>query len=97
MKTTSPVTIPIKNMKPPHASTLTSLVDVNSNPMKTPIVSSVPHLLDINPNAPFEFHFPADEPWWDQYDFDNDPTPTTSAAIPSPSAASKVSSNLVKI
>ena len=72
MKTTSPVTIPIKNMKPPHASTLTSLVDVNSNPMKTPIISSVPHLLDINPNAPFEFHFPADEPWWDEYDFEND-------------------------
>ena len=24
--------------------------------------------MDINPNSPFEFHFPADEPWWDEYD-----------------------------
>ena len=84
-------------MKPPLVSSASPLLDINSNTMKTPIVSSIPSLIDIDPMAPFEFHFPADEPWWDQYDFDNDPTPTTSAAIPSPSAASKVSSNLVKI
>ena len=36
--------------------------------MKPPLVSSIPSLMDINPNSPFEFHFPADEPWWDEYD-----------------------------
>ena len=43
--------------------------DINSNTMmKPPHVSSIPSLMDINPNSPFEFHFPADEPWWDEYD-----------------------------
>ena len=39
----------------------------NTN-MKPPLVSSIPSLMDINPTSPFEFHFPADEPWWDEYD-----------------------------
>ena len=54
-------------MKPPTASSTTPLLNINS--MKTPNASStIPHLLDIDPSAPFEFHFPADEPWWDEYD-----------------------------
>ena len=36
--------------------------------MKPPHVSSVPSLIDMDPMAPFEFHYPADEPWWDEYD-----------------------------
>ena len=40
----------------------------NTITMKPPNVSSIPSLMDINPNSPFEFHFPADEPWWDEYD-----------------------------
>ena len=38
--------------------------------MKTPHNSSVPSLIDIDPMAPFEFHYPAEEPWWDEYDMD---------------------------
>ena len=58
-------------MKPPTASSTTPLLNINS--MKTPNASStIPHLLDIDPSAPFEFHYPADEPWWDEFDFDND-------------------------
>ena len=59
-------------MKPPLVSSANPLLDINSNTMKTPIVSSVPSLIDIDPMAPFEFHFPADEPWWDEYDFASD-------------------------
>ena len=60
-------------MKPPLVSSATPVLDINYNPMKTPSASStIPHLLDIDPTAPFEFHFPADEPWWDEYDFEND-------------------------
>ena len=40
--------------------------------MKPPHVSSIPSLIDIDPMAPFEFHYPAEEPWWDVYDFDTD-------------------------
>ena len=57
-------------MKPPLVSSANPLLDINSNTMKTPIVSSVPSLIDIDPMAPFEFHFPADEPWWDEFDID---------------------------
>ena len=38
--------------------------------MKPPLVSSIPPLMDIDPFTKFEFHFPADEPWWDEYDID---------------------------
>ena len=38
--------------------------------MKPPLVSSIPPLMDINPFTEFEFHFPADEPWWDEFDMD---------------------------
>ena len=44
--------------------------DINSNMMKPPLVSSVPPLMDIDPFTQFEFHFPADDPWWDEYDMD---------------------------
>ena len=57
-------------MKPPLVSSANPLLDINSNTMKTPIVSSLPSLIDIDPMAPFEFHFPADEPWWDEFDMD---------------------------
>ena len=55
-------------------SDIPSSLDINSNHMKPPHVSSgpVPSLLDIDPTAPFEFHFPAEEPWWDEYDCDYD-------------------------
>ena len=55
-------------------SDIPSSLDINSNHMKPPHVSSgpVPSLLDIDPMAPFEFHFPAEEPWWDEYDCDYD-------------------------
>ena len=38
--------------------------------MKSPLDSSVLPLMDIDPFAQFEFHFPADEPWWDEFDID---------------------------
>ena len=57
-------------MKSPIA--IPSSLDINSNPMKPPHASSVPSLMDIDPAAPFEFHFPAEEPWWDEYDCDYD-------------------------
>ena len=38
--------------------------------MKPPLVSSIPPLMDIDPFTKFEFHFPADEPWWDEFDMD---------------------------
>ena len=55
-------------------SDIPSSLDINSNLMKPPHVSSgpVPSLLDIDPMAPFEFHFPAEEPWWDEYDCNHD-------------------------
>ena len=36
--------------------------------MKLPLANSVPSLMDIDPFSQFEFHFPADEPWWDEFD-----------------------------
>ena len=50
--------------------------------MKTPHNSSVPSLIDIDPMAPFEFHYPAEEPWWDEYDMDAYHKPQTTAARP---------------
>ena len=61
----------LKTMKTPtDISLIPSALDINSNPLKPPHVSSgpVPSLLNIDPMAPFEFHFPAEEPWWDEYD-----------------------------
>ena len=37
--------------------------------MKPPNASSVPSLTDIDPFAPFEFHFPSQDMWWDFSDF----------------------------
>ena len=64
MKTPSPVTIPVNTMKPPFVSSTPS-------PLTT-MKHAIPALLDIDAMAPLEFHFPAEEPWWDEYDFDND-------------------------
>ena len=36
--------------------------------MKLPLANSVPSLMDIDPFSQFEFHFLADEPWWDEFD-----------------------------
>ena len=36
--------------------------------MKLPNVCSIPALTDIDPFAPFEFHFPSDDMWWDLSD-----------------------------
>ena len=55
-----------------YPANIPSALDINYNTMKTPIVSSVPSLLDIDPLAPFEFHYPAEEPWWDEYNMDTD-------------------------
>ena len=41
----------------------------NSISMKPPNASSVPSLTDIDPFAPFEFHFPSQDMWWDFSDF----------------------------
>ena len=49
-----------------------SSADINSNMLMPTLVSSVPPLMDIDPFNQFEFHFPADEPWWDEYDMDTD-------------------------
>ena len=40
----------------------------NTTTMKLPNVCSVPALTDIDPFAPFEFHFPSDDLWWDLSD-----------------------------
>ena len=56
-------------MKPPLVSSATPFLDINSNPVKTPnACSTIPHLLDIDPTAPFEFHFPSQDFWWDLSD-----------------------------
>ena len=39
-----------------------------TNTMKLPNVCSIPALTDIDPFAPFEFHFPSDDLWWDLSD-----------------------------
>ena len=39
-----------------------------TNTMKLPNVCSIPALTDIDPFAPFEFHFPIDDMWWDLSD-----------------------------
>ena len=55
------------------SNSIPSSPDIKSNiMMKPPLDSSVPSLLDIDPFTEFEFHFPADEPWWDEYDMDTD-------------------------
>ena len=51
------------------SNSIPSSPDIKSNiMMKPPLDSSVPSLMDIDPFTEFEFHFPADEPWWDEYD-----------------------------
>ena len=40
----------------------------HTNTMKLPNVCSIPALTDIDPFAPFEFHFPSDDMWWDLSD-----------------------------
>ena len=38
--------------------------------MKPPHDCSIPHLLDIDPFEEFEFSFPCEEPWWDDFETD---------------------------
>ena len=38
----------------------------HSNSKKSPNVSSIPSLVSMDPFAKFEFHYPADEFWWDE-------------------------------
>ena len=54
----------------------------HSNSKKSPNVSSIPSLVSMDPFAKFEFHYPADEFWWDEgSDCDTEVTPKPSVIV----------------